>query len=388
LADKRGFGLLDYVVVLVKWKRLVVTFAASLLVISYLAIYFFVEEQYEATATILPAEDKQIGGLSTLMRTLSPIALGLGAEGKSPEMDLYTTVITSRSTLEKVIRKFDLLAEFHLKSMEDAVKVLQKKIRTEITDQNAYKITVRANSRQKAGDLAYYVLELLNQTIIDLNVAKSKNNRLFLEQRYKEMSTNLRKAEDSLQYYQERSGMLEAKEQTKMVIETYSRIESELITRQLQLSILQNTYADASPQLDNLRLQIREYQAQLDKMKMHGRDNSVILALATLPQKAKNYVRHYRDVEVYSRILEFIVPLYEQARFEEQKDIPVLQVVDPPVPPEHKVYPPRVLFSIMITFGGCMLLFCYILVRENHQWLKSEQVRWIIDNLSRWKESR
>jgi len=39
--------------------------------------------------------------------------------------------------------------------------------------------------RRKLPTFTNYVLEVLNKTIVELNVAKSRNNRIFLEDRYK-----------------------------------------------------------------------------------------------------------------------------------------------------------------------------------------------------------
>ena len=63
-------------------------------------------------------------------------------------------------------------------------------------------------------------------------------------------------------------------------------------------------------------------------------------------------------------MLEFIIPLYEQAKFDEQKEVPILQVIDYGVPPEKKSYPSRVLFSLIITFASLLIVFLIILIRE------------------------
>ena len=145
VAENRRTTLLDYVVLIVKWKRFLTGVAVALFVVSYAAIYFFVEEEFESAAVIVPAEDRQLGGISSLVKTLSNVPMGLGSVGKTNEMDMYTTIINSRTTLENVIAKFDLLKDYGLGSMEKAVKAVRKKIKTEVTDQNAYEITVRAN---------------------------------------------------------------------------------------------------------------------------------------------------------------------------------------------------------------------------------------------------
>jgi capsule polysaccharide export protein KpsE/RkpR len=336
----------------------------------------------------LPSEDKQLTGVSAIMKNLSNLPIGLGTNTKTADMDLYTTVLSSRPFLEQIITKFDLMKDYKLVSMEKAVKTLRKQIKGKVNDESAYEITVRAGSAQKAADITNYVLEVLNKTIVELNVAKSRNNRIFLEDRYNEMTANLRLAEDSLQYYQEKTGMFEAKEQVKLIITTYSTIEAELISKQIELSILENTLSKESPQLETLRMQVKEYAQKLDEMKKGGQSNGIILGLESLPLAAKQYIRHFRDVEIYSKILEFLIPMYEQARFDEQKNVPVVQVVEYPVPAEKKAYPPRMIFSLIITFGGLLITFFYVLMNENDNWKKDEKIIFIRENIKKWKRSR
>jgi len=387
MSDPQNKEFLDYIVMIVKWKKLFLQIALGLLIVSYLGIYFLIDEEYEATATIVPSEDKSLGGLSSIMKNLGNIPIaGLKGSSTNAEMDLYVTIIDSRSMLENIIMKFNLQKEFNQPSMEKAVKQLKKNINTKVTDENAFEIRVRAGTSQQAVDINNYILENLNETIVQLNILKSKNNRIFLEQRYKEVNNNLRIAEDSMQMYQQSSGMLEVKEQTKLIVDAYTKIESEVLTKQIELSILENTYSKDSPLVDNLRVEVKEYEKKLAEMKRSGGKESVILALNSLPLKAKNYIRHYRDVEIYSAILEFLVPLYEQAKFEEQKNVPVLQVIDTPRLPEKKAYPPRTLFAALITFGGLIITYFYVLLRENERWKNNDKLMYISENILRWKQ--
>jgi hypothetical protein len=63
-------------------------------------------------------------------------------------------------------------------------------------------------------------------------------------------------------------------------------------------------------------------------------------------------------------MLEYIIPVYEQAKFDEIKEIPVLQVIDKAVPAEIKSYPPRLLFSLIITFIIIMLTASVLFIKE------------------------
>jgi len=382
--ETKNTDFFDFLVLMVKWKKFLLLITASVFVVSYLFIYFFIQEEFEAKSVIIPSDNQQISGLSSLMKNLGNLPLGLKGNSASAEIDMFTTILNSRSTLEDIIRKFDLQKDYDPESMEKTVKAFKKSIKTEVTDENAYEITVNAYSPEKAVDISNYILELINKREIALNVAKSKNNRMFLEERYNEMKENLRLAEDSMSVYQQETGMFEAKEQTKLIINAYSIIESELTAKQIELSIVEKTFSENSSQVQNLRTTVVEFQKKLNEMKTGENGENVILALNTLPLKAKAYLRHYRNVEIYSKILEFLVPMYEQARFEEQKNVPVLQIVDAPVKPEKKSYPPRVLFSLLIAFGSFIISFFYVLFQENEQLKKSEKLDYIFGNIARW----
>ena len=68
------------------------------------------------------------------------------------------------------------------------------------------------------------------------------------------------------------------------------------------------------------------------------------------------YVRLMRDYEIQNKLLEFIYPIYEQARIEEQKDMPVVLVVDTAIPPQKKSSPKRVL----IVIGAFLISFFFL----------------------------
>jgi len=250
--------------------------------------------------------------------------------------------------MENLINEFGLQQEYKAKNMEEAVNTLREQVETDVTNENAYQIIVRSSAPQKAADMVNYLLDYLNETVVRLNVQKSKNNREFLGQRYDEIVTRLTLAEDSLQKYQEQSGIFEAGEQVKLMLGAYSELETGLIEKQLELSFLEKTLPEGYPNIERTRVEYNIFKEALDSMKRMGKDNSIFLAYNSLPQKAKNFLRHYRDVQIYRNILEFVLPLYEQARFEEAKNIPVLQIIDYGSVPVKRSYPKRTFMALLI----------------------------------------
>ncbi len=360
MAENRGLSFFDYLIIIVKWKKFLISLAVVVAIISYLGIYFLIPPQYEATAVIVPSEQDQMGGIGSLLKSFSNLPVSIPGLKKSASTDIYKTIIYSRTSMEKLIEKFGLFNEYGFDTMEETIKEARSVVFADETKENAYEVTVRASSPQKAADMSNYLVDQLNKTIIEMDVRKSKENREFLAARYDEIKNNLKLSEDSLTLYQQKTGILMAEDQTKASIEAYTKLEADLAAKQTELSIVQKLYGQDSPQAYNTKISVTEYENKLNKIKAGTDGNDLFLALKNLPLKGMNYLRRYRDVKINQAMLEFIIPLYEQARFEEQKNIPFLQIIDHAKAPEKKAYPKRGMITVLIT--SIVLIFALLLI--------------------------
>jgi capsule polysaccharide export protein KpsE/RkpR len=83
----------------------------------------------------------------------------------------------------------------------------------------------------------------------------------------------------------------------------------------------------------------------------------VLLPFKNLPELSMEYLRDFRELEIQQKILEVTLPLYEQAKVEEQKSIPTIMVLDKAVPPQIKNAPKRATITIVIS----LLIFFMLL---------------------------
>jgi len=392
MAEEKKMDLLDYFVILVKWKKFLIALLLPFMIITYLGIYFLVEEQFDASALLVPAEDQSMGGIAGLIGNFGAnLPFDIGA-GSSPEMNMYNTIIYSRTNLQNIIDKFDLYKVYKISSevkdyKKKAIELLSSNISANETELFSYELTVRSNSPQLSADIANYIIKKLDEKLIELKTEKSKNNRIFLEGRVDEIRQDLKNAEDSLMIFQKESGILEPIEQFKGIVNAYTTLETELITKQIQRSILMQLIGENSSQVNNINSEVEEYERKIREIKKSGSPEGMIPALDALPEKGIIYFRLFREIEINSKILEFILPFYEQAKIEEKKDIPTLQIIDYAIPPEKKSYPPRTIITLVITFGVFIMAFFFILIKENQNWQQSEKYLFIRKNLFRWKNT-
>ena len=82
------------------------------------------------------------------------------------------------------------------------------------------------------------------------------------------------------------------------------------------------------------------------KLELHELNKKI----STIPQIGLKSLQLFRNVTIQEKILEFLIPIYEEAKVEEQKDVPVILVLDKAVPAERKSKPQRALIVFLASF--------------------------------------
>jgi len=304
---------------------------------------------------------------------------------------MYNSIVYSRSLLDQVISKFNLIKVYKVDTTdvdyyEQVLKTLRDNINADINEDGiTYVITTTAPTPILAADITNFIVGKLNERIIDLRVKKSRLNREYLEARVNDIKDSLRMAEDQMKLFQEKTGMFEAESQTKAILEQIAQLQASVAEKQTEYSIYKEIYGNSSPRTANAKIVAKEFADKLKNME-RGKDSvNTLLSLNKLPQNVIDYFRHFRDVEVYTNILQFELPLYEQAKFQEQKDVPILQVIDSAIPPAKRSFPKRVLLASLITIVLMIITFMFILLKENKDLNNSDKFLYIKNNLFKWR---
>ena len=102
----------------------------------------------------------------------------------------------------------------------------------------------------------------------------------------------------------------------------------------------------------------------IDRAYLNSTDLNDFLRLGDSPQIAMIYLRLVRDVEIQTKILTFMLPVYEQAKIEEKRETPTITILDKPVISERKTKPKRLTMVIVFTFLGFIGSVMFFVFRE------------------------
>jgi uncharacterized protein involved in exopolysaccharide biosynthesis len=134
---------------------------------------------------------------------------------------------------------------------------------------------------------------------------------------------------------------------------------------------------------------LQQLLAEEQKMKSAGEGSSLLLPLNTAPEISLEFARLYRQAKMLETMNDILVQQYEQARFQEMKNIPALRIVDKGSLPLHKFRPKRFMLVLIASISGFFLAVVVMYFREHLARVRgTEEYRWVDEIVSEFKHDR
>ena len=324
-------------------KRLVLINTLLITVLSVI-ISLLLPNWYSSTAVIVTSGNSANNFLSMV----SGLPIGdFGMSSLNVDISTYIAILESRSVKENIIRKFDLINRYKDKDIEYARGTLSDNTEITVSEEGTLILRVFDKDPIVARNMANQYLVLLDSINQQLGRDKGKSNRLFLGERLNQNKVDLKNAEINLKIFQQKHGVIDIPTQIMANIEEYAKIHAIKVETEIQQRINNQLLSKDDPKLIQNELFISELNNKLQKVVNSGDNYNVLLAFNDIPDLAMNYTRLIRELEIQNKILEIILPQYEQARLEENKNIPSIQIIDAPEISLNKAKPYRKIIVIM-----------------------------------------
>ena len=358
--------MLDLAIVLLKRKKLIagVTLGGCLLSV---AVALLLPPIFRAETSILPPQQSSSSMLGQLMGQLGGLSgiAGAAVGIKNPN-ELYVGMLQSRTVVDRIIDRFDLMKSYDEEYREDARKKLMKYTEVE-SDRKSGIITVAVEGKdpRRAADMANAFVEELRALTGGIATTEAGQRRLFFEEQLKEAKSELSRAEEVFRGFQERTGALQIDAQAKAVIEGIASLRAMIAAREVQLKVLQTYTTPRNPDFQKVEEEVRALRMELSRLEgAGGRGPDPLMPTGRMPAVGTEYLRKLRDLKYSETLYEQLAKQYELARIDEARDAAVIQVIDPAIPPEKKVKPRRRLIVLASTFLGFAFGVTYVLFSE------------------------
>lgn len=367
--------ILDVITIFLKNKKKIFLISGIICIISIILYFFVFDLIYMSTASV-KSSSKSGGLLGALDGGLPDISgiddLGLSGGKSSKELATYSEILMSRRCLEKVIVKFHLMERDNYLFMEDAIKDFKENKLVLKADKLSGVLSVGVYDKDPvlAKEMVELLLLELNSINIEMNVQNAKNNREFIEKRYYQAKEDLTKVEDSLKSFQLIYGIAPDL-QIKASAQSVFTLEAELKAEEVKLDVVKKILSSEQPEVKVQEAKVNSLREKIASIQT-STDLGDFLRLGNSPQIAMAFLRLQRNVEIQTKILTFIIPLYEQAKIEEKRETPTVIVLDNPHIAERKSKPKRFTMVVIITLMGFLLVNTFYVLYENGKKYKSE----------------
>ncbi len=354
---------LDIAVVLVKRRRFVMVFVFSVMVVAAV-VSLLMPKSYEASAVItLPSNTSTPFDLLTGDLSIGASILGLG--GSQPH-SRYLAILNSRRLKETVIEKYGLISVYNVENMEKAIKVFDNHFNSthdKLLGTIGISFEYEADP-DKAAEITNFVVATLDEINRELATEQARSVRRFLQDRYRQARWDLHQLEDSLSAFQNKHGVIAIPEQTRAAIGAAADIQAQIIAMETELNVKKKSLGLNHPDLERLKSTIDELRKVERRMEYGGSDISLFIPFKQTPDLAMSYLRLFREIQIQTKIMEYLVPQYEQAKIQEAKDTPTLQVLDRAQAPVKHVSPKRTIFTLVAGVLGFMVAVAWVFYKE------------------------
>jgi uncharacterized protein involved in exopolysaccharide biosynthesis len=341
----------DYALVVWRQRWMVLALCTTVL-LATLVITLMSPRIYESSASVIAPKEGSgsnlLGGLAAATGLVQQLP-GLSLPSLTPNRDLLVSVLRSRTMAHSVVERFKLQERYGSRYLEDAIRRLQNTTNVALSREGVITVRVEDVDARQAAEIANFHIEQLDRLVARYGVGEASHQRGFLTEQLAKAKVGLDSSEEALRRFQERNRAIVLQEQTRGAIEAAARLKGEIMAAQVQLQVMRNFATDANPEVVALRRRVDEMNRQLAQMQygdgaarqsgQPGDRHDFTVPFSRVPEVGLELARLTRDVKVQETLTTLLTQQVEQARINEARDLPVVQVLDQAVPAERPSKP-------------------------------------------------
>lgn len=320
-----------------------------------------IPSRYKSTAQLMPPDGQQGLGMALMSALASKggsALSGLASDllGTKTSGELFVGVLKSRTVADELIAKYGLAKLYHDRKIEDAREDLADHTDIAVDRKSGIiRITVTDRSPQRAQEMAQSYVTELDRLVAVVSTSAARRERIFLEGRLGEVKPELDADARRFSEFASKNTAIDIPAQSKAMVEAAALLQGQLIAAESELSGLRQIYTSENFRVRALSARVKELQAQLQKMGGDSSNmgtNDLYPPIRKLPLLGVTYADLFRQTKIQETVYELLTQQYEMAKVQEAKEIPTVKVLDSPIVPTKKSFPPRFLLGCCGTVLG------------------------------------
>lgn len=351
----------------------------AILIVSIVALImaftFIMPYTYMANSSIMPPEKTSGGSLNSFLQNVSGMIDLAGGGQADSRSKLMKSILSSRSVAEKVYDKLDLKNNILFKEYkkQDVIAYIPTLFEVEVEKSGIIMLNglvptgylPNDNEKKAASELSYKItnvaIDALNEVLVEKNSSTARNSKLYVENEIKKYKKELDSVSTQLEQFQSDNKVLALEEQTTAIVSQVIELNSLLTETKTKLNLAKLEYSENSPQVAALESQVEFLQKQSNQLQA-GNDDEFSISLNKVPKLSREYMELFRDKKIIMNVLTYLETQKHQEAIQEEKDIPVVQVLDTAIEPRFKYSPSRGKILFISTFISTVIVLLIFMI--------------------------
>lgn len=207
-------------------------------------------------------------------------------------------------------------------------RIVERKIKIVEDGNGPISVAVDDASAERAVNMANDVIAMTNAIAVDLNRREIRPIREYVEHRYAEARRRSDSLTEKLRLFIRSSNMYFPEQQMYMIGNARMRLEAQVAEQKTRIEMLGTMLGEKDPQMIKEVNILREMEKHAARFMEGKLGVSPGISLNQLPDNSIAYLRLRGDYEVNARTLVVLQPLFDNLTAEEEKALPVLNMLD------------------------------------------------------------
>lgn len=349
-------------------------FFSFLVVIVVTIITILTPKIYEAKAVILP-ESKESSSTGSELKAafLSQFGIaGIGGSSASTS-DKFESVLKSQYLAREVFKRYyysfkkGISINSQGRSIQSLADIL---IITKDDVQPILTIKIQSNDPIMAADLINTYILSLDKYNRTSSTTSAQRLRQYVEERLNAVNIELVEAQEKLREFQEKNQAVSIDKQTEATLEALSKMEAQRLGLEVLKAAQEKFYKGPHIEIEKLEAQINALQNNIDRL-TYSKDSQVpfenakgkvefYIPLKQIPNLNFNESRLLLNVKTKTGVITMLTTQLEQAKLDEAKDMPTINVLDWAKPPELPTKP-KLKLNVLLGFVASIFVGIFII---------------------------
>ncbi len=373
--ENKEISFFPLIMTVLRARRLVLRNLIGAVVLAAV-ISLVLPSRWRAVATLMPPQEKEGVSMNGLVAQLN--VPGITIPKPATTAQLFVEILRSRSVNERVLgRSFvfknDSLPLYRIlryPSVNVGLYKMVKKTQFMVQPNDIISVAVELRDPRLAADVANAYVEELDRVIREKNVSRAKNSRVYIESQLAETQEKMRESAERLIAFQQRNKAVSLEAQVQAFVEQAAELSGRIMAKEIEIGVMLQSMTPENPlvvRAQNELAEMRRQAKELEYGKAAAGQGASFLPFQNIPPVALRLADLLREAKVQETVWQLLNQQYYQAKIEEARNTPTVQILDAAVPPLYRSFPNRKLLVIVAGVLAALLTLLFVAAEEYYR---------------------